>query len=112
MRSKVCIPTEEYGQRIERAAKLVTENGYDLMIANSNEADFANVRYFSGYWPLFEIGGVAIAPSGKVSLMIGPESETTCPFLAVNRSQIQAAQQIVREDTVGQAVPEADELAR
>ena len=44
MRSKVCIPMEEYGQRIARAAKLVSDRGYDLLIANSNEADFANVR--------------------------------------------------------------------
>jgi Xaa-Pro aminopeptidase len=48
----------------------------DVLVANSNEADFANVRYFSGFWPLFEIGGVAIAPSGQAALMVGPESET------------------------------------
>lgn len=75
MRSKVCIPMEEYGQRIERAARLVAEKGYDLIIANSNEADFANVRYLSGFWPLFEIAGVAIASNGKSALMVGPESQ-------------------------------------
>lgn len=70
----VRIPDAEYGQRVKKAAKLVAKAGLDVFIANSNEADFANCRYFSGYWPLFEIGGVAIAPDGKAALMIGPES--------------------------------------
>jgi Xaa-Pro aminopeptidase len=75
MKSKVCIPTEEYTQRISRVAKLAAERGYDVMIANSNEADFANVRYLSGFWPLFEIAGVAVAANGKAALMVGPESQ-------------------------------------
>ena len=75
MRSKVCIPTEEYGQRINQVAKLVAKKGYDVLIANSNEADFANVRYLSGFWPLFEIAGAAVAANGKVALMVGPESQ-------------------------------------
>ena len=75
MKSKVHIPAEEYGERVQRAATLIEAAGYDMLIANSNEADFANVRYFSGFWPLFEVGGVAIAPSGKAALMCGPESQ-------------------------------------
>ena len=75
MRSNVCIPMEEYGQRISRAAKLIAEKGYDLLIANCNEADFANVRYLSGFWPLFEIAGVAVSANGKAALMVGAESQ-------------------------------------
>lgn len=75
MKNRICIPPQEYLQRIEKAAKLIGESGLDVLIANSNEADFANVRYFSGFWPLFEVGGVAIAPSGQAALMVGPESE-------------------------------------
>jgi Xaa-Pro aminopeptidase len=71
---RISIPDSEYGLRVQKAASLVAKENYDVFIANSNEADFANVRYFSGYWPLFEIGGAAIAPSGKAALMIGPES--------------------------------------
>ena len=74
MSNRIAIPDAEYGQRVQKAAKLLGAAGLDVLIANSNEADFANVRYFSGYWPLFEIGGVAIAASGKSALMIGPES--------------------------------------
>ncbi|OHB58859.1 MAG: hypothetical protein A2Y12_00380 [Planctomycetes bacterium GWF2_42_9] len=75
MKSKACISADEYLRRIEKASNLITKAGLDALIANSNEADFANVRYFSGFWPLFEVGGVAIAANGKAALMVGPESE-------------------------------------
>ena len=79
------IPDAEYGQRIQNAAKLVAEAGLDVMVANSNEADYANVRYLTAYWPLFEMGGAAVAPSGQAALLIGPESET----YAQGRSKLQ-----------------------
>ncbi|OHB60182.1 MAG: hypothetical protein A2Y12_13440 [Planctomycetes bacterium GWF2_42_9] len=75
MKSCVCIPPAEYLERIKKAANLVSKAGLDVLIANSNEADFANVRYFSGFWPLFEVGGAAIAANGKAALMVGPESQ-------------------------------------
>ena len=75
MKNRVCIPQAEYLERIKKASNLISQAGLDVLIANSNEADFANVRYFSGFWPLFEVGGVAIASNGKAALMVGPESE-------------------------------------
>jgi len=74
MANHVKIPDHEYQERIQKAAKLVAEAGLDVLIVNSNEADYANARYFSGFWPLFERAGVAIAPTGKAALMVGPES--------------------------------------
>lgn len=68
------IPDSEYKARIERAAKLAEQRGLDVLLVNSNEADFSNARYFSGYWPIFETSGVAISPIGKAALLIGPES--------------------------------------
>lgn len=75
MKNRICIPRAEYLERIKKASKLISQAGLDVLIANSNEADFANVRYFSGFWPLFEVGGAAIAANGKAALMVGPESE-------------------------------------
>ena len=49
----------------------VNPEKFDVLLANSNEADFANVRYFSYYWPLFEIAGVAISPDTRASLTFG-----------------------------------------
>lgn len=46
MKSRVCIPPAEYLERIKKASNLISKAGLDVLIANSNEADFANVRYF------------------------------------------------------------------
>ncbi len=74
MTNHVKIPDHEYKERIQRAAKLAADKGLDVLIVNSNEADYANARYFSGFWPLFERAGVAITPAGDAALMVGPES--------------------------------------
>ena len=58
------IPIEEYAKRRAKAATLIAEAGYDVLIGNGTESDASVVRYFSAYWPLFEMGGVAIAPDG------------------------------------------------
>ena len=72
--SRVCIPDYEYKERIERAAKLIREKGLDVMLVCSTESDYANARYFSGFWPLFERAGVAISANGDAALICGPES--------------------------------------
>ena len=74
MAERVMIPEAEYGERLKKAAALVAERGLDVLVVNSNEADYANVRYFSNFWPLFETAGVAISPAGAAALMVGPES--------------------------------------
>ena len=71
---RVCIPDWEYHERIKRAAKLVAERGLDVMVVASTESDYANARYFSGFWPLFERAGVAISANGDAALLVGPES--------------------------------------
>jgi Xaa-Pro aminopeptidase len=73
--SRIKIPSQEYLERINKCSKLVADAGLDVLIANSNEVDCANVRYFSGFWPLFEVGGVAISANSQSSLLVGPESE-------------------------------------
>ena len=72
--SRICIPDWEYKERIARAAKLVREKGLDVMVVSSTESDYANARYFSGFWPLFERAGVAISATGEAALLCGPES--------------------------------------
>ena len=72
--SRICIPDYEYKERIARAATLVRERGLDVMVVVSTESDYANARYFSGFWPLFERAGVAISATGEAALLVGPES--------------------------------------
>ena len=71
---RIMIPDWEYKERVKRAAALAAEKGLDVFLVNSNEADYANARYFSGFWPLFERAGVTITPSGDAGLIVGPES--------------------------------------
>ena len=73
--TKPQIPLTEYTDRVRRAAALIAEAKLDVMVANANEADYSNVRYLSAYWPLFEMGGVAVSPAGDAALLIGLESE-------------------------------------
>ena len=72
--SRICIPDYEYKERVQRCAAILRREGLDALIVNGNEADYANPRYFSGFWPLFERAGVAIAANGDAALMVGPES--------------------------------------
>ena len=72
--ARICIPKSEYKERVARCAAILRREKLDVLIVNGNEADYANPRYFSGFWPLFERAGVAIAANGDAALMVGPES--------------------------------------
>ncbi len=72
--NRICIPDHEYQERIKKAAKLIAARGLDVMLVVSTESDYANARYFSGFWPLFERAGVVISASGEAALLVGPES--------------------------------------
>ena len=85
------IPDAEFSERIERAQTLIQNAGLDALLVTSNEADFANVRYFSDYWTLFEIAGVLIPAQGPPALLIGPESEA----YARDRSKIESVHKLI-----------------
>lgn len=70
------ISDEEFADRGRRLQSLVAAEGLDVLLVNSSESDFANVRYLTDYWPVFEFAGVVVAPDGPLTLLIGPESET------------------------------------
>lgn len=72
---RVMIPKEEYAQRVKNAAAKIREWGLDVLVVNGSEADYANTRYFSNFWPVFERCGVAISANGDCALMVGPESQ-------------------------------------
>ena len=73
--ARIQIPVEEFRQRVANAAKLVAAKGLDVLVVNGSEADYADTRYFSNFWPVFERVGVAIAANGEYMLMVGPESQ-------------------------------------
>ena len=103
MAGRIRIPEAEYQERIKKAAALVEQHGLDVLVVNSNEADYANVRYFSNFWPLFETAGVAISPQGKAALMVGPESGK----YSADRSMIQNIFQLMEyRESADPAYPE------
>lgn len=71
---RVYIPDSEYKERVKRAAGILQREKLDALIVNSTESDYANARYFSGFWPVFERAGVAISADGEAALLVGPES--------------------------------------
>lgn len=73
--ARIIIPKEEFQRRINNAAAKVREWGLDVLVVNGSESDYANTRYFSNFWPVFERCGVAISANGDCALMVGPESE-------------------------------------
>lgn len=75
MYGEICIPQYEYKERVCRAGEILRREKLDALIVNGSEADYANTRYLSGFWPLFERCGVAISPAGDAALMVGPESK-------------------------------------
>jgi len=70
------IPEHEFKARIVQVQKELQSRDMDALIVHSNEADFANVRYLTDYWPAFESAGVVVPADGEAILLIGPESET------------------------------------
>ncbi len=70
-----CIPDHEYRERTEKLQANIRAAGLDAALVHGNEADCANVRYLSEYWPTFEAAGVLVPAEGEPVLLIGPESE-------------------------------------
>jgi len=62
--SRDLLPLNEYKERAQKAAAILRREELDALIVNGNEADYANTRYFSGFWPLFERCGVAVGANG------------------------------------------------
>lgn len=69
------IAKAEYDERMKKFQKNIRDAGLDAALVHSNEADFANVRYLTEYWPTFESAGVFVPAKGTPVLIIGPESE-------------------------------------
>lgn len=78
------IATTEFHERVARLQADVRDGDLDAVLLVSDEADCANVRYLSDYWPVFEHAGVFVPAVGEPILLIGPESET----FAADRSRI------------------------
>lgn len=85
------IKDAEFRSRVKRFQENIRAAGLDAALVHGNEADCANVRYLSEYWPTFEAAGVFVPANGRPILLIGPESE----MYAAGRSKIPAIRKMV-----------------
>lgn len=81
----------EFLDRIRKTQELMKQQGIDLLFAYGNEAEPQFIRYYSNYWPNFELAGVLIPAEGEATLIIGPESET----FASSVSQIERIRRVL-----------------
>ncbi len=65
----------DYHKRIQIIQQKVRDKGLDGVFIFANEAEPANVRYFTNYRPVFEAAGIIIPRTGDALLLIGPETE-------------------------------------
>ena len=70
------IAVKEFRTRMRRFQGNIRAAGLDAVLVHGNEADFANVRYLTEYWPTFEAAAVFVPARGRPVLVIGPESLT------------------------------------
>ena len=56
------IAEAEFRARIKRFQGNIRAAGLDAALVHGNEADFANVRYLTEYWPTFEAAAVFGVP--------------------------------------------------
>ena len=56
------IPDSEFQQRWQTLQQKMDEHDLDVVITHGHEADPANVRYLSDYWPLFSISSLIWVP--------------------------------------------------
>ena len=102
--ARIQIPVEEFKGRVARAAKLVAEKGLDVLVVNGSEADYADTRYFSNFWPLFERCGVAIAANGEAALVM--EHHMVVPNISpmINGGQCISDREHMAEELAGAGV--------
>ncbi len=70
------IEHQEFIERVKKTQEVMKKENLDLIFAYGNEAEPQYIRYYSNYWPNFEVAGVLIPAEGEATLIIGPESET------------------------------------
>jgi Xaa-Pro aminopeptidase len=80
---KLSVSKEEFKGRINRLQAKMTELNLDAIFSYGDEGVCPNLRYLTGYWPLFEVGGVVVGRTGDPLLLIGgegPEFAAENPF--------------------------------
>ncbi len=86
--SKICIPFEEFKERICKIKTEMVKCGIDAIMVYGDEYRKENLRYVSNFWPIFERGALFIPKEGEPIYAGAPEGEPyakeMCPYKVVN----------------------------
>ncbi len=68
------ISFDDYECRIKRLQEKLNELDLDAAIVCANSCTYENIRYLTGFWPMFERGGVCVPRKGQSIMLIGAEA--------------------------------------
>ena len=80
---KICIPKEEFQQRIDKIKEYMTKEQLDVILVYGDEYRKENLRYVSNYWPIFERGALLITTEGEPIVLCAPEGEQVAREMSV-----------------------------
>jgi len=69
------IPLEEFKKRLEKIQEAMEKDNLDVFLVYGDEYRRENLRYFTDYWPIFELAMLVIGKKGNPVLLVGPEGE-------------------------------------
>ena len=80
---KICIPKEEFQQRIYNLKEKMRAYGLDILFVYGDEYRKDNLRYVSNYWPIFERGGMFLGVDREPIVLCAPEGEQVAKEMSV-----------------------------
>ncbi len=104
------IPQAEFDTRLRRLQSRMSESDLDVLVVHSDEAEFANVRYLSNFWPIWENAGVirsldaASGPCGIAGEFGQREDHNAANVRGLSRSST-GRQQPPSSGGIGRAAP-------
>jgi Xaa-Pro aminopeptidase len=71
----ITIPREEFCERLQRIQEAMAQRGLDALAVYGDEYRKEQLRYVSGFWPIFERGACFIPRQGEPVVVGAPEGE-------------------------------------
>lgn len=81
--NKICIPKDEFEQRISNIKILMERDNLDAFMVYGDEYRKENLRYVSNYWPIFERGALLLRKNGDPIVLCAPEGEQVAREMSV-----------------------------
>lgn len=83
MMRKICIPKEEFEERIAKIRERMYNENIDAIFVYGDEYRKENLRYVCNYWPIFERGAMLLGKAGQPIVLCAPEGEQVAREMSV-----------------------------